>query len=426
MKTYSAVALTLALGLASPAFAQAPMDMSKHQADAKEADHTTGGGMAGVLGGYAMSREASGTSWQPDATMHMAEHTQRGNWLTMTHAMLNGVYDWQGGPRGDEKLFLSGMFMGSAQREIGNAGTLNLRAMLSPDPFMGKRGYPLLLAAGETADGKTLLTDRQHPHDLFMELSASYSRRLSTSDSVFVYAGLPGEPAFGPPAFMHRMSTMDSPEAPITHHWFDSTHINFGVITAGWTHENWKIEASGFKGREPDEGRYDIEAPKIDSASVRVSWNPTKRLALQTSWAHLTSPEQLDPTEDETRWSGSAIYTTPFGESGWWSTTLAVGGKDHHGDNLGAIALESAVHPNKKWTVFARAEGVETEELGGPGVQKVSKASIGAIRDFAVADNVTFGVGALVSRNWVSSDLAASYGGDKSGAMGFVRLKIGG
>jgi hypothetical protein len=59
-----------------------------------------------------------------------------------------------------------------ARREFSH-GTLNLRAMLSPDPFMGKRGYPLLLAAGETADGTTHLVDRQHPHDLFMELSAS-------------------------------------------------------------------------------------------------------------------------------------------------------------------------------------------------------------------------------------------------------------
>ena len=33
--------------------------------------------------------------------------------------------------------------------------------------------------------------------------------------------------AFGPPAFMHRMSSMDSPEAPISHHWLDSTHISF-------------------------------------------------------------------------------------------------------------------------------------------------------------------------------------------------------
>ena len=121
---------------------------------------------------------------------------------------------------------------------------------------MGKDGYPLLLQTGETADGRTPLIDRQHPHDLVMELSASWAHRLSGTDSLFVYAGYPGEPAFGPPAFMHRLSGIDDPAAPITHHWLDSTHITFGVVTAGWVHDDWKFEASSFTGREPDQNRY--------------------------------------------------------------------------------------------------------------------------------------------------------------------------
>ena len=256
--------------------------------------------MTGVLGSYPMTREASGTSWQPDVTPHMMGHEMRGDWMLMGHVMLNAVYDWQDGPRGDEKAFVAGMIMGLARREFDSGDVLNLRAMLSPDPFMGKSGYPLLLAAGETADGVTPLVDRQHPHDLFMELSASYSIVLDNDDSLFVYAGLPGEPAFGPPAFMHRLSTMDSPEAPITHHWFDSTHITFGVMTAGWVHDTWKLEVSRFKGREPDEDRFDIEEPKFDSTSVRVSWNPTRTWSLQVSWADFNSPEQLEPEVDET------------------------------------------------------------------------------------------------------------------------------
>src|SRR6478672_4524478 len=162
-----------------------------------------------------------------------------------------------------------------AQRPIGG-GTLQLRAMLSPEPLMGARGYPLLLASGETADGVTPLVDRQHPHDLFMELSASYSLRLSGRAGIFLYAGLPGEPAFGPPAFMHRLSIMDSPEAPISHHWLDSTHISFGVVTAGLVHGGWKLEASRFNGREPDQHRWNIETGPLDSTAIRLSWNPTR------------------------------------------------------------------------------------------------------------------------------------------------------
>ncbi len=232
--------------------------------------------MAGALGAYQMSREASGTAWQPDASRHGGLHASTGDWTLMGHLTLNAVYDWQGGPRGDEMGFVSGMVMGMARRDIGDAGTVQFRAMLSPDPFMGRRGYPLHLASGETADGVAPLVDRQHPHDLFMELSASYSHRLSDRASLFLYAGLPGEPAFGPPAFMHRMSIMDSPEAPISHHWLDSTHITFGVITAGLVVGGVKVEGSRFNGREPDERRYNIETGPLDSTALRLSWNPTR------------------------------------------------------------------------------------------------------------------------------------------------------
>ena len=143
-----------------------------------------------------------------------------GDWTLMAHGTLNLVYDHQSGRRGDDKAFASGMLMGMARRPIGN-GTLQFKAMLSPEPLMGKSGYPLLLASGETANGADRLIDRQHPHDLFMELSASVSQNIGPKSSVFLYAGLPGEPAFGPPAFMHREAILDSPEAPISHHWLE-------------------------------------------------------------------------------------------------------------------------------------------------------------------------------------------------------------
>jgi hypothetical protein len=389
----------------------------------------TGGMSAGALGPYAMTREASGTAWQPDVSPHEGLHAMAGPWMLMGHATLNGVYDWQGGPRGDQRGFASGMVMGMARRDLGTADTLQLRAMLSPDPLMGKRGYPLLLASGETANGVAPLVDRQHPHDLFMELSASLSHRFSGQDSVFAYAGLPGEPAFGPPSFMHRLSIEDSPEAPITHHWLDSTHITFGVLTGGVVHGDWKLEGSAFKGREPDQHRYDIETPKLDSAAARLSWNPTSNWALQASWAHLKSPEQLEPDENQTRWSASAIYTVPFGRDGYWSTTAAWGRRTAEHDDLDAYALESAVKFNPAWTVFGRAEQTENNELvaaaghHGP-VYRVGKISLGAVRDWPVSPHLSFGLGGLYAVNFVPGALKPAYGDEPDGAMAFVRLKL--
>lgn len=395
------------------------MDMSGHQ-------HST---MTGALGPYSMTREASGTAWQPDASTHAGVHLMGGDWTYMVHALFNGVYDHQSGPRGGEKSFASGMVMGMATRALGEGDRVQFKAMLSPDPFMGARGYPLLLATGETANGKTPLVDRQHPHDLFMELSASYAKKLTASDSLFLYAGLPGEPAFGPPAFMHRQSIMDSPSAPISHHWLDSTHITMGVVTAGYVHDSWKLEASAFRGREPDQHRFDIEAPKLDSTAVRLSWNPNANWSLQASWANVKSPEQLEPDRNQQRWSASAIYTFPVGQQGWWSTTLAWGRRTS-GHALDAWVAESALKPNPPWTVYGRFERVDNDELvsvpvGGHGPDyTVSRLSLGAVHDWRVASHARLGLGAEYNWNMVPGLLKPLYGSDPRGVFGFIRLKI--
>ena len=144
--------------------------------------------MMGFFGPYAMSREASGTSWQPESSPHDGLHFSFGQWMLMVHGYADAIYDNQGGRRGADKTFSASMGMLMAQRRFG-PGTLGLRAMISLDPLMGPNGYPLLFATGETADGRRPLVDRQHPHDLFMELSASYSLPLSDHNAVFVYGG---------------------------------------------------------------------------------------------------------------------------------------------------------------------------------------------------------------------------------------------
>ena len=410
-----------------PAPVQPPLDHSgmDHSAPG-EAAHT------GALGPYPMQREASGTAWQPDGSQHMGLMRTSGDWTLMGHGVLNLVYDRQRGRRGDDKAFASGMLMGMARRPISN-GTLQFRASISPDPLMGKRGYPLLLASGETADGEEHLVDRQHPHDFLMELSASVSQNLGTKSSVFLYAGLPGEPAFGPPAFMHREAIMDSPEAPITHHWLDSTHISFGVVTAGIILDRVKIEASRFNGREPDQHRWDIETGPLDSTAVRVSWNPTAELSLQGSWGKFKEPEQLEPGVDQKRWSASALYAKEIAPGWKLAGTLSWGRKsiEHHGQwqKDDAFAAEASLK-HGSWTLFGRGEVAENRELlevggeHGPAF-RVGKVSAGAVRDFRLTDHLSLGAGGLISVNFLPEDLAVHYGGrNPTGAMAFVRLKL--
>lgn len=383
--------------------------------------------MTGALGSYPMQRESSGTAWQPDASRHAGLMTTSGDWMLMAHGTLNLVYDHQSGRRGDDKAFASGMLMGMASRPLGN-GTLQFRAMLSPDPLMGPSGYPLLLASGETANGRDLLVDRQHPHDFFMELSASASQNIGAKSSVFLYAGLPGEPAFGPPTFMHRESIMDSPEAPITHHWLDSTHITFGVVTAGLVLDQVKLEASRFNGREPDQHRWNIETGPLDSSSLRISWNPTRTLALQGSWAHLVDPEQLEPGVDQIRWSASALWASDVA-LGWHAAgMLAWGRKSSDGHSDDALAAEASLR-HAGWTFFSRAEMAQNRELlglaGSSPAYRVGKISVGAVRDFPIAEHFSLGAGGLFAVNFVPKPLDALYGSaNPVGVMGFIRLTL--
>src|ERR1700687_937384 len=99
--------------------------------------------MRGFYGPYPMTREASGTSWQPDSSRHEGLHVMAGDWMLMFHGFVNGIYDHQSGPRGFNKFFSTSMFMTMAQRPLG-PGTLGLRNMLSLDPMMGSAGYPEL------------------------------------------------------------------------------------------------------------------------------------------------------------------------------------------------------------------------------------------------------------------------------------------
>ena len=386
--------------------------------------------MNGFYGPYAMTREASGTAWQPEAARHEGVHIMRGPWMVMLHGFADLVYDHQGSDRGDEKVFSNNMGMAMAQRSLG-PGMLGLRSMLSLEPTtVGKEGYPLLLQTGETADGRTPLIDRQHPHDLFMELAGSYSMS-SGNRSLFLYGGLPGEPALGPPAFMHRYSGINIPVAPITHHWLDSTHITYGVLTAGAVVDRVKVEASAFRGREPDEDRWNIESPKLDSHSFRLSVNPTDRWALQVSYGRIHSPEQLEPEVSQDRTTASAIYDGTFGDTGRWEGTLAWGrNRNRPGHILDAFTGEAAASFSERHTVFARVEQVEKDELFLEPDPRVGETfTVGELTaayryDFLKREHSAFGLGASGTVSQVPSELRDTYGDAPFSVLAFLHAAL--
>jgi hypothetical protein len=408
--------LTLATILAVPHIVHAEMASMK---------------MTGMYGPYSMAREASGTSWQPDSTPHEGLHFMKKDWMLMVHGFATALYDHQGGDRGDDKFISTNMLMVMAQRPVG-MGTLGLRSMLSLDPAtVGKNGYPLLLQTGETANGRDPLIDRQHPHDLFMELAASYSLPVGQDGSIFGYLGYPGEPALGPATFMHRFSGMEIPEAPITHHWLDATHITFGVLTAGYIWKSVKVEGSRFTGREPNQYRWDFDKARFDSSSARLSFNPTKNWAFQTSYGRIKSPEQLEPDIDQDRTTASASYNRAWSMNNWQSTFAWGRNKNKPGHTLDGLLVESTLALHKMHTFFGRFENVEKDELfEAPDprtgtIYRVNKLSAGYIYDFLTLRYGQIGIGGLGSIHFLPNSLDTVYGKTPLSYMLFVRAKLG-
>ena len=308
--------------------------------------------------GGAVYTDGSGTARLPAAEgMMRGQMIPAGDWTLMAHGYAWMTYTDQAGPRGARQAFVTSMAMLMAERDLGDRWHVDVRTMASLDPYLGPTGYPDLLATGEVAHGAPLV-DRQHPHDLFMELSGRIDYRLGGA-SLFIYGGPVAEPALGPSAFMHRGSARYLPLAPITHHWFDSTHISYGVVTGGYASGALQIEASGFRGREPDEHRWDIETPALDSWSVRGSWTPSAHLAVQASHGWLHSPEAQQPGIDEARTTASVQYA-----AGGLTTTVGYGLKDHRpGRALPAFLAEASWEIDRHHAVFGRVEHVANDEL---------------------------------------------------------------
>lgn len=347
-----------------------------------------------------------------------------GGWMVSAHGFANAVADHQGGRRGGDERFSNSMLMVDAVRPAA-AGSLELRGMFSLDPLMGRSGYPLLFQTGETANGILHLIDRQHPHDGFMELSATYRQPLGADWAGYVSAGLPGAAALGPPSFMHRPSGERIPEAPIAHHWLDSTHVSFGVVTAGLSRGPWMVEASRFNAREPDEARWNLETGSLDSSSVRLTYSPSRALSMQVSYGFLHDIEELQANLSIHRVTASVSYE---GEA-WgrpWATTLAWGqnGKvDRHlHHDLPAWLFESTVQPLAGHAAFLRAERVNHDDFSLE--LTFGKVSAGWIVDVANTGPARWSVGALASYLRPPEPLRFFYGDRPRAYMVFLQARL--
>ncbi|HEU4752257.1 MAG TPA: hypothetical protein VFU47_04040, partial [Armatimonadota bacterium] len=284
----------------------------------------------------------------------------------------------------------------------------------------------------QTGEG---LIDRQHPHDLFMEIATQYSHPLSRDLGAYLYLAPVGEPALGPVAFMHRVSSMELPTAPLIHHWSDSTHISYGVITAGLQSRRWKGEVSWFNGHEPDSRRWAIDPLALNSFSGRLSYAPGPNWVLQVSRGHIDRPELFyEPQQgdvDRTTFSVQHNHPLPRGN---WATTFVWGRNEGEGRGAGSgtsdgFLLESSYNWAERNYLFGRVERVDKDELfehSDPRSARkflVNAFSLGYSRDLGHNRSFETALGAMATIYSKAGALDRVYGDFPVSVQVFLRIR---
>lgn len=364
------------------------------------------------------------------------------SWTTDANAFFG--YNYQQRPGADLYAWESqNWFMLTGSRKIGT-GRLVLDGMFSLEPWTigtlvyigqpGQRittgGSPQLFQTGEsyllTTDGvesRIPLFNTQHPHDLFMGLGAMYQIGHGGINYTF-RADLVGSPTLGPTVFMHRESAGDNPQVPLTHHFMDSTHSSTGVVAAGITLRDVTLEASAFRGQEPDEHRADLERPALDSYAGRVSWRRGPWQA-QVSGGHLHRPEWFEPF-DITRVTASVgfngtVHDRPLAVTMGWGENREFNGYQNIEDGY---LLEWNLQATRSSRLYGRAE-MAAKQLFGLGLhplgfshphfnETLGALTLGYIHDLPVAGRMRLGIGGDVTLYRMSPFLEQFYAGSHS------------
>jgi hypothetical protein len=427
------VVLILSLGMCLCAYAQNSMP-------GMNMPNMNMGGMNMVdmnAAGMDLMNLSSGTSMNPGGWPMPMIMTHFGSWNTMFMGEAFMVDTQQSGPRGGDQLYSTNWFMGSAEHRVGEKGAFQFVLMLSLEPAtITDRRYPLLFQTGETAFGKPIV-DGQHPHNLIMGLGFHYVRELGGSTKLEVYAAPVGDPALGPVAYPHRASAEELPEAPLSHHWQDSTHISDDVVTLGLAYKKMKLEASGFHGAEPGENRWIIQQGAIDSWASRLWFFPAKNWAAQVSVGRLTHPEALEPG-DQVRSTASLEYTKPM-PGGSWASSL-IWGRNHEiatGRNVNSYLAESVLPIHRRNFVTGRFELVDKDELFAdqPELQqnldvlygstfRIGAYTIGYTRDIDLFAHIETGIGANFTAYTLPDAIKPYYGDRPVGGNVFIRFRL--
>jgi hypothetical protein len=363
-----------------------------------------------------------------DASAQHQHDSAASSWQWSAEATVFAGYNYQYRKFTDfDEVESQNWLMAALSKTFGTSSNLRIDAMVSLEPFtLRDIGSPQVFQTGETFKGGPII-DYQHPHDLIMNLGAEYSRSIGNT-TLLLQGYVVGPAPIGPPVFMHRPSAGDNPQAPLSHHHLDASHITPGVIAVGIERSGFKFEAGAFHGQEPDEDRLDLDTAALDSYSARLSWADGP-WSIQLSGADLKTPERKSPY-DATRVTASVSYFK--GDADRSMAWMAAFGQNREVFGKLEAYLVEGTRRFSRNVFYGRAESVAKDILDAGfhpiGVahthrqSQVSALTVGYIRDVVSQTWGTFGIGGDVTGYIVPENLNEPYGSPVSFHL-FVRYR---
>jgi hypothetical protein len=189
------------------------------------------------------------------------------------------------------------------------------------------------------------------------------------------------------------------------------------------------LEASWFRGEEPDEDRIALDRPRLNSWSARAGWRRGPWYA-QFSGGRLHRPEAFEPF-DITRLTASIEYNGAVGGRPVAATLLWGENREVHGV-LDGYLFEWDVRATAQGFIYGRAESTAKDILDlGPDtptfidvhrVSHVAALTIGYLQDVTERPWGRIGIGADAGFYHIDSTLAEFYGSPHSFHV-FVRYR---
>jgi hypothetical protein len=348
-----------------------------------------------------------------------------------------GVYDAEEGPRGRDAVTSTNMFMGDIGSSVGDAQYFNLDYMGTLERWtIPYAGYPELLQIGESNDQGAPFIDAQHPHSspvMGLTLSDTIAFGVGKNNLKLFFAPR-GEATEGPIPFMHRITAMVNPDAPLGHHvGQDVAHISSTVIGASLLLGKTHFEISTFNGTEPEPDAVNLPVQSPNSVAIRLIEGFSNDWSGMISASHVNNPEPDQPEITfENRYSTSLYWSKKLPSGCQFNNSFIYGMAQNYDFTTLSSFAEEFLLKHESSQIWGRIEVLQRTpaELaiattGNPNQsQWIEATTLGYTHKILSlpSDSLVLGLGGSVTRDLLPETFIGAYGGNPWTGKVFLQL----